>query len=171
MQIKLAGIVPESIVDGPGYRFAVFAQGCPHNCAGCHNPHTHDANGGKIYDTEKIINQIYEYPLTDGVTFTGGEPFCQPEEFSELAKRLNEAPAPQRHNIYCFTGYNFEDLLKSENPAVYELLGRIDVLIDGRFIREQMSHELKFKGSKNQRVLDCKESLKQGKAVVLSEDE
>ena len=163
MQIKLAGLVPESIVDGPGYRFAVFAQGCPHKCPGCHNPHTHDFNGGKIYDTVRIAELVTEYKLTDGVTFTGGEPFCQPEEFLELAKSI------EGYNIYCFSGYKFEELLAMKNSAVKELLSRIDVLIDGKFLQEQTSYLLKFKGSKNQRVLDCKESVRQGKAVVLSE--
>lgn len=162
MQIRLAGTVPESIVDGPGYRFAIFAQGCPHKCPGCQNPHTHDFAGGELHDTENIIGSVKNYPLTDGITFTGGEPFCQPEAFLELAKALKD------YSIYCFTGYNFEELLSNENTAVKELLGCIDVLVDGRFIEEEISHELKFKGSKNQRELNCKESVKQGKAVILS---
>ena len=76
MDIRIAGTVSNSIVDGPGFRYAIFVQGCPHNCKGCHNPNTHDFNGGKIVDTEVIINQIGEDPLLDGVTFSGGEPFC-----------------------------------------------------------------------------------------------
>ena len=165
MQIKLAGIVPESIVDGPGYRFTIFAQGCPHKCRGCHNPHTHDFNGGKFYDTEKIVESVNKYRLTDGITFTGGEPFCQPEAFSELADKL------QKFNIYCFTGYNFEDLLISENPFVKMLLEKIDILIDGKFVEAETSHELKFKGSKNQRVIDCKKSIISGKVVINEQHE
>ncbi|MCL2108759.1 MAG: anaerobic ribonucleoside-triphosphate reductase activating protein [Oscillospiraceae bacterium] len=164
MNIRLAGIVPESIVDGPGYRFAIFAQGCPHNCAGCHNPHTHDFGGGKSYKTEKIVKLVSEYKLTDGVTFTGGEPFCQPEAFAALADGL------QNYNIYCFTGYTFDELVTAENPAVRALLDKIDVLIDGRFIESRMNYKLKFKGSDNQRLLDCKQSLKLGKAVELIEN-
>jgi anaerobic ribonucleoside-triphosphate reductase activating protein len=161
MKIRLAGLVPESIVDGTGYRFAIFAQGCPHNCKNCHNPHTHDFNGGELYDTEDIIKLVKNYPHNDGVTFTGGEPFCQPEEFTLLAGGL------ENHNIWCFTGFDFEELLADENPAVRALLQRIDVLVDGRFIEEQASHELKFKGSKNQRFIDCKASVKKGRAVLI----
>jgi anaerobic ribonucleoside-triphosphate reductase activating protein len=164
MEIRLAGIVPESIVDGPGYRFAVFAQGCPHKCRNCHNPHTHDFDGGALHLIADIAESVKKYQLTDGVTFTGGEPFRQPEAFLHLAKALRD------YNIYCFTGYDFEELLNMENPAVSELLQHIDVLIDGRFDETQTSHELKFKGSKNQRILNCKESIKQGKAVVLIEE-
>ncbi|MCL2077774.1 MAG: anaerobic ribonucleoside-triphosphate reductase activating protein [Oscillospiraceae bacterium] len=163
MQVKLAGIVPESIVDGPGYRFAIFAQGCPHKCKDCHNPHTHDFDGGKYYDTEKIVMSVNKYPLTDGITFTGGEPFCQPEAFVELAEKL------KKYNIYCFTGYDFEDLLNSREPFVKKLLERIDVLVDGKFIGEQASYKLKFKGSENQRVIDCKQSIISGEIVVLAD--
>ena len=164
MQIRLAGIVPESIVDGPGYRFAIFAQGCPHNCPGCHNPHTHDFSGGILYSTGDVINHVGEYPNTDGVTFSGGEPFCQPEAFLELAENLTE------HNIYCFTGYTFEELKQNENPSVQDLLRHIDVLIDGRYIDEQRNYQLKFKGSENQRVINCKESISIRKAVLLEDD-
>ena len=163
MKIRLAGIVPESIVDGPGYRFAIFAQGCPHKCYGCHNPHTHDFDGGTLHDTDKIIEAVKNYKLTDGITFTGGEPFCQPEAFAELAEGLKD------YNIYCFTGYSFEELLNNENPDVRALLERIDILVDGRFIESEMHHELKFKGSKNQRTLDCKESMKQERVVEILE--
>jgi len=160
MKIRLAGLVPESIVDGTGYRFAIFAQGCPHKCKGCHNPHTHDFDGGELYDAADIINLVQNYPHNDGVTFTGGEPFCQPEAFAWLAENLEGA------DIWCFTGYTFEELKAMQNPAVRALLERIDVLVDGRFVEEQTSHELKFKGSKNQRFIDCKKSLKQEEVVI-----
>ncbi|MDR2558293.1 MAG: anaerobic ribonucleoside-triphosphate reductase activating protein [Oscillospiraceae bacterium] len=160
MQIRLAGLVPESIVDGTGYRFAIFAQGCPHNCPDCHNPHTHDFGGGRLHEVDEITARIKSYPHNDGVTFTGGEPFCQPDAFLELVEKLGNI------NIWCFTGYNFEELLKMESPAVHALLEKIDVLIDGRFIKTQFNHELKFKGSKNQRFISCKESLKRGEVVL-----
>jgi anaerobic ribonucleoside-triphosphate reductase activating protein len=164
MQIRLAGLVPESIVDGTGYRFAVFAQGCPHKCPACHNPHTHDFDGGELYDTDDIIARIKSYPHSDGVTFTGGEPFCQPEAFARLAKGLEDV------NIWCFTGYTFGELQAMQNPAVRALLEQIDVLIDGRFVEAEFHHELKFKGSRNQRFLDCKESLKRGEVVLVEEN-
>ncbi|MCL2698425.1 MAG: anaerobic ribonucleoside-triphosphate reductase activating protein, partial [Oscillospiraceae bacterium] len=161
MQIRIAGLVPESIVDGTGYRFAIFAQGCPHNCPACHNRHTHDFGGGELYDVSDVIARIKSFPYSDGVTFTGGEPFCQPEAFLKIAEGLNNI------NIWCFTGYDFEELLRMENPAVRILLGRIDVLIDGKFIEEQFNYQLKFKGSKNQRSINCKASLKRGEVVLI----
>jgi anaerobic ribonucleoside-triphosphate reductase activating protein len=161
MQIRLAGLVPESIVDGTGYRFAIFAQGCPHACPNCHNPHTHDFGGGELYDAEDIITRIKSYPHNDGVTFTGGEPFSQPEVFAWLAGELEDV------NIWCFTGYTFEELQAMKNPAVRELLERIDVLVDGRFIEAEFHYELKFKGSGNQRFVNCKESLKRGEVVLV----
>ena len=84
-ELRIAGTANDSIVDGPGLRFAVFTQGCPHRCPGCHNPHTHDFNGGKTVTTEFLAERIKSNPLLDGVTFSGGEPFCQPEALAELA--------------------------------------------------------------------------------------
>ena len=85
MIIKIAGVANDSIVDGPGLRFTIFVQGCPHRCKGCHNPQTHDFNGGKTETTENLIRQILANPLLDGVTFSGGEPFCQSEPLYEIA--------------------------------------------------------------------------------------
>jgi anaerobic ribonucleoside-triphosphate reductase activating protein len=104
---------------------------------------------------------VQNYPHNDGVTFTGGEPFCQPEEFARLAENLKNT------DIWCFTGYTFEELQAMQTPAVRVLLERIDVLVDGRFIEAQFNHELKFKGSKNQRFINCKESLKREEVVLL----
>ena len=87
--IRLAGVIRESIVDGPGLRFTVFCQGCPHGCEGCHNPDTHDFNGGYDCEISKITAAIDENPLLDGVTFSGGEPMCQPEAFLNLAVNVN----------------------------------------------------------------------------------
>ena len=88
MKIRMAGVANDSIVDGEGIRFTLFVQGCPHNCEGCHNPQTHDFNSGYIDDTDKILEQIKQNPLLDGVTFSGGEPFCQAEALSYLGKQL-----------------------------------------------------------------------------------
>ena len=90
MLIRIAGTVSESIVDGPGIRYTIFTQGCPHHCEGCHNPETHDFSGGRLADTDKIYNHIAENPLLKGITFSGGEPFCQPAPLYDLAKRIKE---------------------------------------------------------------------------------
>ena len=165
MLIKLAGLVPESYVDGPGIRFAIFTQGCPHHCKGCHNPETHDFNGGRTADTDRIFKKITENPLIKGVTFSGGEPFCQPEPLADLGRKLKE----KCYHIMCYSGYTFEELLEKgrEDSAVMELLSCLDILVDGRFVLSERSLELKFRGSKNQRLIDVPLSLKSGKAVEI----
>lgn len=162
MDLRIAGTVSNSIVDGPGFRYAVFVQGCPHGCAGCHNPETHDFNGGKIVDTEIIINQILEDPLLDGVTFSGGEPFCQCEPLFEIGQKVKEKGL----NIVTYTGFEYEYLIQNRcKNYIGELLSVTDILIDGKFILEQKSLELKFKGSKNQRIIDVRKSMKSGKII------
>jgi anaerobic ribonucleoside-triphosphate reductase activating protein len=156
-QLRTAGIVKNSIVDGPGIRYTVFAQGCPLSCPDCHNPQTHDMNGGELRDIHAIAEEIRRDPLLDGVTFSGGEPFVQARVFAELAELIKE-----RH-IICYTGYTFEELYRDEKNHL--LLERIDVLVDGRFETNRRSLKAKFKGSVNQRVIDCKESVKRGKAI------
>ncbi len=163
--LRVSGIVKESIVDGPGIRYVVFTQGCPHNCEGCHNPHTHDFNGGYEADTEQLLDEIKENPLLSGVTFSGGEPFCQPEPLVQLAREVHKL----RKNVIVYSGYTFEELieLSETEAAVGELLGETDILIDGRFVLEQKSLMLRFRGSKNQRIIDVKKSLADGCAVIM----
>ncbi len=161
MKIRLAGFKQDSIVDGPGIRFTIFTQGCKQKCEDCHNPQTHDFNGGKLYNTDDILEKIRSNPLLDGVTLSGGEPFEQAEALNELLDKLNG-----EYNIYCFTGYNFEYLLK-QDKNIKELLNKIDVLVDGPFMKDKRSLELKFKGSSNQRLLNCKESVRVGKAIEI----
>ena len=82
--LRIAGCISDSIVDGPGLRYTVFVQGCPHHCPGCHNPETHPFAGGYLADVEEIVRQVGEDPLLSGVTFSGGEPFCQAEALVAL---------------------------------------------------------------------------------------
>ena len=163
MKIRMAGVANDSIVDGEGIRFTLFVQGCPHNCEGCHSPQTHDFNSGYIDDTDKILEQIKQNPLLDGVTFSGGEPFCQAEALSYLGKQLKGLG----YDIVTYTGYTFEYLLKHGNKENkwLDLLKVSDFLVDGRFELDKKRWDLRFRGSSNQRYLDCKESLKQGKAI------
>ena len=143
----LAGTVEDSIVDGPGIRYTVFVQGCPHHCPGCHNPQTHDFAGGSRADTEKILEEIRSNPLLSGVTFSGGEPFCQP-------------------------GYTYEQLLEmgKRRPAVLELLELSDLLVDGPFVEEQRDLTLLYRGSANQRVIDLKKTREHGTVVLYQDD-
>lgn len=163
--LRLAGVVRESIVDGPGIRFAVFCQGCPHGCKGCHNEATHDFDGGYDCDIDKLLVEIDKDPLLAGVTFTGGEPFCQPEAFAELAKEIKKR---DKLNIVSFSGYTYDELLemKAERPAIGELLDLTDILVDGRFLIEQRDLTLQFRGSQNQRVIDMNETRKKGDVVL-----
>ncbi len=145
MKIRIAGIVPESYVDGEGIRFAIFMQGCLRRCKGCQNPTTHDLNGGKIFDTEEIIAAVKKNPLLTGVTLTGGEPLLQIDAALELAKAAKNLGL----DVWCYTGYKFEDI----PPEAAELLKNIDVLVDGEYIEELRDLELEFRGSSNQRII------------------
>ena len=158
--LNLSGILTDSIVDGPGIRTTVFSQGCPHHCPGCHNPETWEFGCGTDVPVEAIVDIVRSNPLCRGVTFSGGEPFAQPEGFAKLAVLLKEAG----YEVAAYSGYTFEELL-SGSEAQRQLLERIDILIDGPFLQQEKSLELVFRGSRNQRVLDVKASLAAGKAV------
>ena len=161
MLIRIAGLVPESFVDGDGIRFAIFMQGCQRNCAGCHNPETHDLNGGRLVDTQEIISAIKKNPLLDGITLTGGEPLLQidaAEEISRAAKNFGLS-------VWCYTGYTFEELPSDAAP----LLENVDVLIDGEFVLSLRDLDLQFRGSRNQRIIDVKKTRKQNKIVLWTE--
>ena len=164
MEIRLSGIIKESIVDGPGIRYVVFTQGCPHHCEGCHNPDTHDFDGGYIGNTEEIIKDFQKNPLLSGITFSGGEPFCQPEPLLKLAKEVHNL----KKNVISYSGYTFEELLKlsKKNQAIKDFMENIDYLIDGKFILSQKTLMLKFRGSKNQRIIDMKKSLEVSEAQI-----
>jgi anaerobic ribonucleoside-triphosphate reductase activating protein len=161
MQLRIAGTVEDSIVDGEGIRYTIFVQGCPHHCPGCHNPQTHDMQGGEWADTDTLLEQIASDPLLDGVTFSGGEPFCQAAVLAELGKAIHAKGL----NLVTYTGYTFETLLQSNRPDWMALLAETDILIDGRFEQDKKSYECRFRGSTNQRYLDAKASLAAGVAV------
>lgn len=163
-ELRIAGTVNDSIVDGPGIRFTIFVQGCPHSCNGCHNPQTHDFNGGKLTTVDELIEQIKNNPLLDGVTFSGGEPFCQAKALYYLGSEIKKLGL----DIVAYTGYTFEYLCEKGNGENFyrELLSTVDYLIDGPFILEKRSLELKFKGSSNQRTIDCAKSLAENRVIV-----
>lgn len=161
MKVNLAGVKKDSVVDGPGIRYVIFAQGCKHNCRGCHNPSTHSFNINNEMDVDDLIEEIKSLKYIDGVTFSGGDPFYQPKEFAYIAKRLKE----NNIHIISYSGFTFESLYK--NKETKELLENIDVLIDGPFIDNKKSLKLAFRGSENQRVVSVKESIKNRRAVTL----
>lgn len=165
MEIRISGTVQDSIVDGPGLRYVVFVQGCPHGCEGCHNPQTHSFDGGRVTDTDVLFEEFAENPLTQGVTFSGGEPFCQAHALYELARRVKDY---NNTHLICYSGWTFEELLNKAQSEEYtkKLLGITDILVDGRFVLAQRSLSLNFRGSTNQRIIDVQKSLSAGKAIV-----
>lgn len=167
-KLRIAGVIRESIVDGPGIRFVIFAQGCPHRCPGCHNPGTHDFEGGYLCSPEKILEAVAVNPLVSGITFSGGEPFCQPEAFYQLALGIRKIN-PEL-DILSFTGYTLEALQEKRQavPAVGSLLEVLDYLIDGPFLEDQKDLSIPFRGSRNQRFIDLKASSEAGEMVLRS---
>lgn len=158
--IRIAGIVSESIVDGPGIRLTVFTQGCPHNCPGCQNPDTHSFEGGYIESISEIKKMLQSNPMLDGLTLSGGEPFCQPEGCKELADFANWLGL----NVWAYTGFIFEEIV--QDPEKKKLLQSIDVLVDGKFIEAQKDEDLIFRGSSNQRIIRVPMSLAEGRIVL-----
>lgn len=157
--IQISGIEPESIVDGEGIRYVIFTQGCPHHCPGCHNPQTHPFGGGKLVSIEDILDDISKRKnWIDGITISGGEPFCQIYQCALIAEKAHQMGL----SVWCYTGYLFEDLYRQG----IELLKHIDVLVDGPFVQAEKSLDLDFRGSRNQRVIDIPESLKEGVAIL-----
>lgn len=165
MEVRLSGIVEESIVDGPGLRYVVFAQGCRHGCEGCHNPHTHDFNGGYTLTVDQILAQVRENPLIKGITLSGGDPFEQAEAFGTLALKAKA----YGYHVMTYTGYTFEKVRhQSDRNLDWKTLAEAtDILVDGRFERDLCHYGLKFRGSSNQRIIDMSVSWASSEVVEL----
>lgn len=163
-ELRVSGIVRESIADGPGLRFVIFAQGCPHKCPGCHNPETHDPSGGHTVRTEALLAQIRQNPLLSGVTFSGGEPFAQAGPLTNLACRVRALGK----NVVVYTGYTLEQLLimAGKDEACNSLLDQADTLIDGPYVHSLRDLDLPYRGSANQRILDRKDIQKARSALA-----
>ena len=161
--IRLAAdLQSDSIVDGPGLRTVIWTQGCAHHCKGCQNPSTHDFKGGYLEDVDNLKEEIKALDI-DGITLSGGDPMFQVEASLEIAKYAKSLGL----NVWCYTGYTYEELMaiSKTNKKMLDLLNNIDALVDGRFELDQLSYEVVFRGSKNQRIIDVASSLKVGKAI------
>ena len=162
MKIRLAAsLQPDSIVDGEGVRTVLWTQGCPHACPGCQNPGTHDFDGGALFDVSEVIDELKTIRNQDGITLSGGDPVCQSEACYEISKAAHSMGL----NVWCYTGYTYEAMLK--NSKMKKLLSEVDVLVDGKFILEERSLNIYYRGSRNQRVIDVPKSLKQERVVLI----
>lgn len=166
--IRLFGLVPDSIVDGPGLRYVVFVQGCSHGCPGCHNPGSQPAEGGEARSVGAVYDDIRRDGLVRAVTLSGGEPFEQPEACAALAELLRG----DGYDVWAYTGYLYEDLARraanaedASAPFVERLLRSIDVLVDGPYVEAQHSWDAKWRGSTNQRLIDMPRTLESGRVV------
>ena len=161
--LRLCGVEPESIVDGPGFRFVIFVQGCPHHCPGCHNPQSHDFDGGYTVTEDELFDAIKENTHLAGVTFSGGEPFCQPEKLARLGKRVKEELGK---TVMTYTGYTLEQLREKHDAGTNALLDVTDILVDGRYVEKLRDLTLLFRGSENQRVIDMNKTRRDGDIVL-----
>lgn len=160
--MRIANTIQDSIVDGPGLRFTVFTQGCPHRCPGCHNPETHDPGGGEEVSVDALAERMASNPATQGLTLSGGDPFLQAAECAQLARLAHE----QGRNVWVYTGYIYRDLITSRNRDWLALLAETDVLVDGPFVESLKSYAALFRGSSNQRLIDLNKTRQQGRVVL-----
>lgn len=169
MKIRLASpLAYDSIVDGEGMRAVLWTQGCPHDCPGCHNPKTHDFNGGFIADTSELIAELKNSLIyQDGITLSGGDPFMQPAAVNQIAKYVKSLGK----NVWAYTGFTYEKLIEmsKQNDDILNLLKNIDILVDGKFILAEKSMDLYYKGSRNQRIIDIKKSLEFGEVILVQD--
>ena len=164
MNCRIFGIEPNSTVDGPGVRMAIFFQGCLRHCNGCHNPQSWPLLAGEKMDTEDIKKKIAADPLLTGISLTGGEPFLQPVAALDLAKFAHERSL----TVWCWSGYTWE-WMQMWDDTRKALLHEVDVLVDGPFELGKKTLDLPWRGSSNQRIIDVQASLKKGEMVLWEE--
>lgn len=149
--LRLLMTYKETIVDGIGLRYSLYFAGCSHACPGCHNEYSWNPKHGNILTYEKleeIAKEINENTLLDGITISGGDPLFNPVEMLKVLKFLKEKT---KKNIWLYTGYTLEQVREDELRR--KCLEYVDVLVDGRFIKELYDPNLKFRGSSNQRII------------------
>ena len=170
--MNYAGIKYCDIANGTGCRTVLFVSGCRNHCKDCFQPHTWDFDYGEKFD-ERIESDILESlksAYVQGLTLLGGEPF-EPENQEELVKLVRKVKEQYpTKDIWAFTGYVYDkDLVKGGRKhcdVTDEFLSMIDVLVDGPFIAGEKDLTLKFRGSRNQRVIDMQETLRSGEVVL-----
>jgi anaerobic ribonucleoside-triphosphate reductase activating protein len=161
--MRLSGITPESLVDGPGLRYVIFTQGCPHKCPHCHNPETWDNDAGKEYSVRQIVRLMKQQKkIKQGVTFSGGEPFLHAAELAEVARAAHQLG----WDVVTYTGFTYKELIKNDDEGVKALLSESDILIDGKYVHKLRSIELRFRGSSNQRIIDLVKTRENGRVAL-----
>jgi anaerobic ribonucleoside-triphosphate reductase activating protein len=163
--MRLSGITPESFVDGPGLRYVIFTQGCPHRCPHCQNPETWDRDAGKEFSVRQVIRLLKQQKKTkQGDTFSGDEPFLQAAELAEVSLAAHQIG----WDVVTYTGFTYEQLMEYNN-GFKSLLSATDLLIDGKYMHELRSIELPFRGSSNQRIIDVAKTRERGQIVLWNE--
>ena len=157
--IHVQDITYSSAVDGTGFRDVLFVNYCPHRCEGCHNQQTWEIENGKDMTVDEVFECLTKSSITN-VTFSGGEPFCQPKALKKLAQMIKDVGK----TIWIYSGYTFEQLVEDEDKKA--LLTLCDVLVDGRYIEKEAKLNMRFKGSENQRIIDIKKSIEQNEIVL-----
>ena len=149
------------ISNGPGVRVSIFMQGCQFHCKNCFNPETHDFEGGALIDVDEVISELKKIKNQNGITLSGGDPVCQADACYEISKAAHEMGL----NVWCYTGFTYEQMLL--NPKMRRLLDQVDVLVDGKFLQEEKSYDIYFRGSRNQRIIDVPKSLEAEQVVLV----
>lgn len=166
--MKMAGFYDESISNGLGWRAVLFVSGCPHHCPGCHNKQAQDYNYGEEFNKQEILNRIQKNSILKGITVSGGEPLCK-ENIAEVVDFIKDVKKIKPNfNIWCYTGYTMEELEKRQDAITQEALNEIDILVDEEFKEAQKDPSLKFRGSKNQKIIDIKKTKKVHKVIELA---
>lgn len=163
-KIRVAGVIENSTVDGPGFRTVVFTQGCPHHCKGCHNPETWSCQGGTELEVSELASMIMNNRYCNAITFSGGEPMMQATELCEMLDIFESAG--KSYHVMTFTGFTFEHIKETGSDSMKELFSRSDLVVDGPFVMAEKSLELFYRGSRNQRILEGKQSIMLGLPVL-----
>ncbi|MBQ9697573.1 MAG: anaerobic ribonucleoside-triphosphate reductase activating protein [Acidaminococcaceae bacterium] len=164
--VRIAGSKKHSSVNGPGVRYVLFLQGCPHHCPGCQNPETHDPAGGTERNVDEVIQDILQTKYLDGLTLSGGDPLMQPEAVIAITGAAKKAGL----NIWLYTGWTFEQIQKgAAGDKAKEALALLDVLVDGPFVEKLKTGNAIWRGSDNQRLIDVQRSLAVGNVIELPE--
>ena len=169
--IKIAGIIDNDIVNGEGISVSLFLQGCPFHCKGCHNPETWDPKGGITINeedlTQNILKKLIANNINRNLNILGGEPLDTKKKNNYLAWLINTVKSLYPETKIClWTGYTYEKLKSIDNKDLQYILNNINYLIDGPFKIEERDITLKWRGSRNQRVIDIKNTLKEGEVKL-----